>query len=92
LFSFDDDFGINSIALNVSGMPSTDGAVLDDDAADDPDLDVDKSDFCQLPPCHCTTTIKLPIDQFLSDAELTSPVQVSNATLLNHVFNDAGAL
>ena len=89
LFASDDAFGVNSIGVHISGVPSTDEVLADDALVDDPVLDVDDSEFAQLPQCCCSSPTS-PIDQFLLDASVASPCSVGDVQVLQHVFNTDG--
>jgi hypothetical protein len=72
-------------------VPPTDEVILDDDFLDDPVLDVDDSDFCNLPKCRCSSPLS-PIDQFLQDAAFASPPTLKDTKLLHEVFNADGVI
>jgi hypothetical protein len=99
LFASDNYFASNnyfepkmhSVEIHLSGLPFTDDVLLDDSLVDDPDLDVDESEFDQLPHCRCFSP-KSPIDQFLLTTAVAPFQPVPDAPVLHHDFDDAGNL
>jgi hypothetical protein len=91
LFDFDDEYGINSICIDLTDMPCTDDVISADDLDPDPALDVPESDFCRTPTCRCCSLgSESPIDKFLFDAEVDSLPAIGHEKHLHQIFNDAG--